>query len=178
MIDITAYITGIAHPQRMAWLRETVDYMDSQNFPFKSKLLAIDQFNGHFVKPEEVKYYESKGWRVLLDTHMSRSKTFDRVLREIDTEFVFYNEDDVRATMPNIEDVEETFNKTIEGRKCGMISMTLGGTHFDAPSNFIGDLKFMNENLILESDDYIIFRRMESFKNDYFFEFPGLWINP
>jgi hypothetical protein len=175
-MDITAYITGIAHPQRMTWLRETVDYMDTQNFPFKEKILAIDQFNGHFVKPEEVKYYEGNGWKVLLDSHKSRSKTFDRVLREINTEFVFYNEDDVMATMPKIEDIKKVFNLTIEDRKCGMISMTLGGTQFAPERNFIGDLNFINQNIILESDGYIIFRRMESFKNDYFFEFPGLWI--
>ena len=175
-IDITAYIMGIAPPQRLEWLKNTVDYMDEQNFPFKKKILSIDQFNGHTVPEETVKYFEEQGWVVLVDSHKSRIASMDRAFSMIDTEYMFYNEDDVMATMPKIEDLETVFNTEVGGRRCGMVSMTLGGTQYDAASGNIGDLRHMKENVIVESDDYMIFRRLEEFMNPWFFEFPGLWI--
>ena len=57
-----------------------------------------------------------------------------------------------------IEDLEYTFNHEIDGRKCGMVSMTLGGTQFDSSTNFIGDLQFMEDNKILGNDNYLVFR--------------------
>ena len=174
-INVTAYVSGIAHPQRMEWLRKTIDHMDSQEFPFRRKILTIDQFDGHTVKTEELTHFISRGWRIFLDSHKSRVKSFDRAFSEIETEYIFYNEDDVMANLPDIKDLSEVFNNVITTKQCGMISMTLGGTKYDAATMFIGDLKFMEENVILESEDYIIFRRLEEFENDYFFEFPGLW---
>lgn len=175
-IDATAYITGIAHPHRMEWLRATIDYMDSQNFPFKKKIISIDQFNGNKVKDEDVEYFAQSGWTVLIDSHHSRKSSFDRAFKEIDTNFLFYNEDDVQATLPKIEDLNIALFKEVDDKLPSMISMTLGGTKFDPETKDIGDLKFMEENVILESDDYIIFRRLEDYANSYFFEFPGLWI--
>jgi hypothetical protein len=175
-IDVTAYIMGIAHPKRLEWLKITVDYMDQQMFPFKNKIISIDQFNGYTVPLEVTKYFEKSGWTVLLDSHKSRIASMDRAFSIIDTEYMFYNEDDVMAKMPDINDLTKVFEKEIGGRKCGMISMTLGGTQYDAKSGNIGDLKHMMENVIIKSDEYVIFRRLEEFKNAWFFEFPGLWI--
>lgn len=175
-IDVTAYIMGIAHPQRLGWLKLNIDSMDGQNFPFKKKIISIDQFNGHFVPSDLVEYFEDKGWIVLLDSHKSRIASMDRAFEMIDTEYMFYNEDDVLSTLPNVEDLTEAFNTEVDGRKCGMISMTLGGTQYDGPSGNIGDLRHMMENVIVESDEYVIFRRLEEFKSPWFFEFPGLWI--
>ena len=154
-INVTAYVSGIAHPQRMEWLRKTIDHMDSQKFPFRRKILTIDQFDGHTVKTEESNHFISRGWRVFLDTHKSRVKSFDRAFSEIETEYIFYNEDDVMANLPDIKDLSEVFNNVITTKQCGMISMTLGGTKYDAATMFIGDLKFMEENVILESEDYL-----------------------
>jgi len=175
-INVTAYIMGIAHPQRLEWLKFNIDTMDEQNFPFKKKIISIDQFNGHLVPLELVEHFEGRGWTVLLDSHRSRVASMDRAFNLIDTEYMFYNEDDVLSTLPNIEDLTETFNTYVGSRKCGMISMTLGGTQYDGSSGNIGDLRYMMENIIVESDEYIIFRRLEEFKNSWFFEFPGLWI--
>ena len=175
-MDVTAFIMGIAPPQRLSWLKETIDYMDSQNFPFKKKIIAIDQFNGHTVPRNLIEYFEGQGWIVLIDSHRSRIKSMDRAFAEIDTEYLFYNEDDVIATLPTVESLEKTFDAEVDGRKCGMVSMTLGGTQYDGPSGNIGDLAHMEENIITETDDYLIFRRLEEFRNPWFFEFPGLWI--
>ena len=68
-INVTAYVSGIAHPQRMEWLRKTIDHMDSQEFPFRRKILTIDQFDGHTVKTEELTHFISRGWRIF-STHI------------------------------------------------------------------------------------------------------------
>jgi len=175
-IDVTAYIMGIAHPQRLEWLKTNIDHLEKQNFPFVKKIISIDQFNGHVVPTDLVKYFEDYGWVVLLDSHKSRVASMDRAFNMIDTEFIFYNEDDVLSDLPKIEDLTKTFNTDINGRSCGMISMTLGGTQYDAPSGNIGDLRYMTQNIIIDSNGYIIFRRLEEYKNSWFFEFPGLWI--
>jgi hypothetical protein len=175
-MKITAFIMGIAHPQRLEWLRQTLNYMDMQNFPFEKKIVSIDQFSGHVAPPQLVEELQSKGWVVLLDSHRSRILSMERAFGEIDTEYIFYNEDDVMAHLPRAEDLEYVFKARIDGRECGMISMTLGGTQYDAPTQNLGDLKFMHDNKIMESEEYIIFRRLEEYKNAWFFEFPGLWI--
>lgn len=175
-IDVTSYIMGIAHPQRLEWLKLNIDLMDQQMFPFSKKIISIDQFDGYTVPKELVDYFENKGWVVLLDSHRSRILSMDRAFNEIDSDYIFYNEDDVLVTFPKMEDLYDVFNTKINNRTCGMISMTLGGTQYDSPSGNIGDLKFMEENCILKSEDYMIFRRLEEFRNPWFFEFPGLWV--
>lgn len=176
MLSIAAFIMGICPPARLTWLKETTDHLDSQNFPFQEKLMAIDQFDNHFLPEEDLHYYRSKGWRIFLESCRSRKWCTEIVLKNLHTDIVFYNEDDVKATLPSMEDIEKVFNTTIDGRKCGIISMTLGGCQFDAPSSNIGDLKFMEENAIVNNDRYLIFRRLEEYRNPWFFEFPGLFI--
>lgn len=177
MIDVTAFIMGIAPPQRLNWLYDSINYLDKQNFPFKKKILSIDQFRGHTVPSYLVDYFSSKGWTVLLDSYGSRVKSMDRIFSEIDSEYLFYNEDDVLADLPSPDILDTVFNTKINDKECGMISMTLGGTQFDPESNFIGDLAKMLENKILIKNEFLVFKRMEEFKNSWFFEFPGLWIN-
>lgn len=169
--EITALILGICPLERLQWLRRSVDYLDSQNFPFVKKILAIDEFNGHKFPLEMKDYFESKGWIVLVDSHKSRVASMDHAFSLIDSEYVFYHEDDVLATLPNIIDLMIVFSTTVSKRKCGMISMTLGGTQFD-PYSDIGDLKKMNENTLIQNDKYRIFVRLESYANAWFFEFP------
>lgn len=176
MIDITAFIMGTCHPQRLAWLEESVDHLDSQAFPFIKKILAIDQFNGWTFPERLIEKYTNSGWTLQIDSHRSRKLSTTKVLDQIDSEYVFYNEEDVKANLPKIEDLEIVFNTELGKRKCGMISMTLGGTRFDAASNFIGDLAFMNDNTILANQDYLFFDRLEAYRSPYFFEFPGLFI--
>tara|TARA_R100000664_G_scaffold31141_1_gene44462 strand:- start:17310 stop:18083 length:774 start_codon:yes stop_codon:yes gene_type:complete len=175
-MDITAYIMGISPPQRLLWLKNTIDYMDSQQFPFKKKIVSIDQVGGDTVQSDLVEYFESKGWVVLIDNHQSRVLSMNRAFEMIDTDLIFYNEDDVMAKLPKYEDVKNVFENRINGRECGMLSMTLGGTQYDAASGNIGDLRHMEENTILANEEYRIFLRMEQFKNTYFFEFPGLFV--
>jgi hypothetical protein len=133
--------------------------------------------------PADLKeYFESMNWIVLVDSHRSRTKTMDNAFSIIDSEYIFYNEDDVLSKMPDILDISEIFATIIDdGRRCGMISLTLGGTQFDPNRTddghqFIGDLKYMNDNTMIKNSEYRIFKRMEEYANAWFFEFPGLFI--
>ena len=175
-MNITAYIMGISPPRRLAWLRKTIDYMDSQEFPFKKKVVSIDQIRGYTVPDDLLNHLKNNGWEVLVDTHSSRILSMDRAFSVIDTELIFYNEDDVMATLPCYEDIKEVFETKIGARNCGMLSMTLGGTQYDAASGNLGDLAFMEDNTIIANDEYRIFRRLEEFRSEWFFEFPGLFV--
>lgn len=172
----SAYISGTSHPQRREWLRKTIDFMDQQEFPFEKKILTIDQFGGNFMPEQEIDYFSSNGWTVLVDSHMSRVKSLTRALNEIDSEYIFYNEDDVIAILPDVNDLETVFNTEVDGKKCGMITMTIGGDHHDYLKGSYGDLTFIQENTILESEKYVIFKRLYEYASHFFLQFPGLWI--
>lgn len=176
-IDITAFILGICPQQRLNWLKQTVDYLDEQEFPFARKIIAVDEFHGHTMPKNLKKHFESKGWIVLIDAHMSRTKSMDHAFSMIDSEYTFYNEDDVLATMPDIADLTTIFrDRLVDKKQCGMLSLTLGGSKSHFPKKKYGDLNLTHKNILLENEKYLVFRRLEKKRDDYFFEFPALFI--
>lgn len=177
MINITALILGICPPQRLKWLKQTVDHMDKQKFPFVKKIIAVDEFRGYKMPSRLKKHFEENGWLVLVDSHMSRTKSMDHAFSLIDSEYIFYNEDDVQVNLPRIKDLSTIFRDTkVKNRECGMLSLTLGGSTSDFPKNKYGDLNLVHENILLEKKDYLVFRRLEKKRDNYFFEFPALFI--
>jgi len=175
-MKIKACVMSVAHPKRLLWLNESIKHIESQKFPFHKKVVIIDQFDGWKVPEFLLNKLRDWNWDVKLVALKSRTKAMDLFFEDDETDIIFYNEEDVMATLPSYELVEKIFNKERNGRVCGMLSMTLGGTKFDAPSNFIGDLEFIEKNTIFEDDQRIVFERDEFFKNDWFFEFPGLFV--
>ncbi len=177
-MKIKACIMSIAHPQRLKWLHETIKFMDQQDFPFHKKIVIIDQFNGNTVPEFLVKKLENWGWEVKLVSMRSRIKATDLFFEDDGTDIIFYNEEDVKATLPNYNKLKEAFNTEYDNRKCGIISMTLGGTQYDAPSGNIGDLELIENNIILRDKERkaIFVQRLEKFQSKWFFEFPGLFI--
>lgn len=177
VIDVTAFILSICPPQRLKWLKHSVDYLDRQHFPFVKKIIAVDEFRGNKMPDDLKKYFEFKGWLVLVDEHMSRMKSMDHAFSIIDSKYIFYNEDDVMATMPHATDLTRVFSEIKDSkRRCGMISLTLGGSKSHFPANQYGDLSKVKDNILLENDDYLIFKRLEKDRNEWFFEFPALFI--
>jgi hypothetical protein len=168
---------GICQPQRIAYLKKTLSYLDGQKFPFSQKVLAIDEFDG-YTFPKNLKTQLGKrGWTVLIDSHRSRIKSMDHAFSAINTDYVFYNEDDVQATLPKISDLTRVFDEIkVKDRECGMISLTLGGSKSHFPANKYGDLDKVKENILLENKEYLVFRRLEEKRNEWFFEFPALFI--
>lgn len=172
----SAFIMGICPPHRLEWLRLTIDIMEAQNFPWHQKVLSVDQFGGHTFPAEFESSLKKKGWTVLKDSHQSRAKSMERAFGVLDGDVIFYNEDDVLATIPDISHVEEVFASVVDGRECGMLSLALGGTDMDLASGNLGDVAFLGDNLILKDVMYVVWRRLEEYRNAWFFEFPGLFI--
>lgn len=185
-MKVSALIMGICPPVRLIWLKDTLDYMDAQKFPFHHKVLAIDEYGGHIFPEEFKEEFEERGWTVVKDSHKNRIKSMYHALQYTDSDIVFYNEDDVKATLPKYEVVKTMFDEGLVvdeyRRECGILSMALGGTHMDQSKNDLGDIAFMEENRITESilgsidSDILIFTREEKLRNAWFFEFPGLFV--
>lgn len=174
-MEITAFIMGICHPIRLDWLQKNLVFTDAQEFPFVRKIVAVDQFSGYTLPKQLREEFVECGWEVIIDNHHSRPKTMDHILN-IDTEYMFYNEDDVLPIFPDFEDLNTVFNLDNAGRKCGMISLTVGGSDWIIDKNIYGDIVLLNDNILLENERYVFFKRIEEYKNNFFFEFPGLFI--
>jgi len=178
MLDITAFIMSICLPQRLEWLKQTVDLLDSHKFPFKEKLLVVDQFNGYTFSEELHRYYSENSWRILVDNHMSRAKSTTNALNNINTEWIFYNEEDVPVYfLDNFSDIiEQTINTTIDNKSCGMISLNAGGSLYSRANKTPGDIPFVKNNIIYSDDKTIVFKRLDEYRNPWFFCFPVLFI--
>jgi len=170
-----ALVMGICHPTKLNYLNQSLDSYDQFDNVFDKKMLAIDQFNGH-VFPEAFKTkFSNKNWQIIIDNHKSRSKSILNGLNSTSNEWVFYNEDDIVMDLPKNFDFSN-FLVNNDGRKPGMFSLTFGGTKHDLGKNDTGDMAYAETNVIFEDDELICFRRIESMKDDFFFEFPGLFI--
>jgi hypothetical protein len=182
-MKITIYVTGTANPQRVSWLKESIDATDKQNFLWHQKILSIDEFDGYTFPIDMKQYFESNGWTVIIDQFKSRVKTFDKVLNNYiakDTDLIFYNEDDIIPFLPTLEEVTQVFNTEIDGKKCGILSLNYGGSEGNQYPNTQrrpGDIAFANQNEIISNNDWIIFKRLTEMANSWFFEFPALFVD-
>jgi hypothetical protein len=62
-------------------------------------------------------------------------------------------------------------------RRCGIVSLNLGGAKTELKDRIYGDLLNCEVNKIYSDDEHMIFIREEEYRNDYFFEFPSLFIS-
>ena len=166
---------GICHPGKLNYLNQSLDSIDKYNHIFAKKILAIDQFNGHTFPQPFKKKFTDKNWNIIIDSHMSRSKSILNALRAVESDWVFYTEDDIVLDLPDNFNLNN-FIKDIDGRKPGLISLNFGGTKHDLSVNNVGDMAFAEENQIYADDDLICFRRLEDNRDDFFFDFPGLFV--
>jgi len=167
---------GTTKPQRLAWLAESLKYLDNQDFPFHEKIISIDKIGNNQLDSKIEGELQLRGWKIIKHTFADRGKCMRDALAQISSDFIFYNEDDILVKMPKYNDVHEAFDiRDLNGRTCGLLSFSLGGTkHDDGKKNF-GDLADIKENILLEKEDYLVFKRLEEKKDDYFFEFPALF---
>jgi len=177
-MKICAFITATCKPNRIEFLRQSITYLDSQNFPFYKKIISFDHFDNYTLS-EDLKHYCLKNnWTINIDFFKSRTKSMLKFIDSLDEDidFIFYTEDDIKVNLPKISIVEKILShKDIKGRECGIFSLNMGGNRY-SPEEF-GDLKFIEKNLIQKYDDSIVFTRLEEWRNDYFVEFPALFIN-
>ena len=166
---------GICHPGKLNYLNQSLDSVDKYNHLFKNKILAIDQFNGNVFPQPFNKKFSAKNWNIIIDNHMSRSRSILHALEAAESEWVFYTEDDITLDLPTDFDLSN-FTNDIDGRKPGLISMNFGGTRHDLGINDVGDMAFAEENTIYSNDNLICFKRIEETRDDFFFDFPCLFV--
>lgn len=173
MTTISAMILGTA--DRLKWLEQSLDFMDHQGFPFQQKLVSIYAKTIETV-PEWLKpKLELAGWTVVF-TDQNRAQAMIDALTQIQTQWVFYNEDDVLVRLPQPEHVKQVLEGWIGDRCCGMLSMNLGGSDHDFPRQKFGDLLDVKQNLQVEFEKYLCFLRDETKRSKWFFEFPALFV--
>ena len=175
-LSYTCFINGIAHETRQKWAIECANYIDKQNFGFDKKIVCFDEFNENKVSENTKNILKNNGWEILIVNFHSRSQTLKHVLDSEKNDVFVYVEDDVLVDMPKKEDTDKAFEEFYGERRCGMISMSVGGGGYDWPSGNWGDLKFIEKNNIIKNNQYEFFIRDENYKTDYFFEFPVIFI--
>lgn len=182
--SISCLILSTCHNSKLRWVQEVAKSIEI-NDVFDQKILAVDEFNGLFF-PQRIKnIFESGNWDVLVDNHMSRTKSMLHGIEISKNDLLFYSEDDVLLDLPDKDFILSHFETNIEGRECGILSLNLGGTNSritnmggNLNSQYkTGDLEFAVDNKIKEHDNYFSFLRLEKYKNPWFFEFPGIFIN-
>jgi hypothetical protein len=172
---------GTCQPERLEWLKYSVSFLDAQSFPFSKKHLIIDQFSGLTFPADMRADFESSGWNIIPYSVGGGRDGFGRAicmidaLKKIDSDFIFYNEDDILARMPRIDDVLSILDRLDGERRCGMLSMNIGGSDHDFPNKKFGDLLEIQNNALLTSKDYVAFKRLEHCASRWFVEFPGLF---
>lgn len=182
--SISCLILSTCHNSKLRWVQEVAKSIE-QNDIFDQKILAVDEFNGLFFPQRVKKIFQDKNWDIIVDNHMSRTKSMIHGIEKSNNDLLFYSEDDVLLDLPDKNFILEHFKTKIDDRECGFLSMNLGGTNsqitnMGGNSNSpykAGDLEFANENIIHKHDNYFSFLRLEKYKNPWFFEFPGLYIN-
>jgi hypothetical protein len=168
-------VVGICHPTKLNYLNQSLDSVDPIGSIFDKKILAIDEFNGYVFPQPFKKKFSLKNWKIIIDNHKSRPKSLLNAVQACESEWVFYNEDDIVLELPNDFDLN-TFMKVSDGREPGMFSLTFGGTKHNLRMNDVGDMALAEENVIYSDDKFFCFRRLEETRDDFFFEFPGLFI--
>ena len=181
---IGCLILATCHASKVRWVQQ-VEKSISENDIFDEKVLAVDEFNNLIFPSRVKKYFEEKGWKVIIDNHKSRTKSMLHGLAELSTDFVFYSEDDVLIDLPPKQFILDNLNHKIGDLECGMLSLNLGGTTSTisnmggSTSNYgtkNGDLDFARENMLYQNDTSFSFRRMEETINKSKEEFKGMQI--
>lgn len=181
---IGCLILATCHPSKLRWVQQ-VEQSIAENDIFDEKILAVDEFNNLIFPIRIKKYFEDKGWKVLVDRHKSRTKSMLHGIDEMKSNYIFYSEDDVLIDIPDKQLILNTLNHNIENRECGMLSLNLGGTKSTVAnmggslSNIgskNGDLDYAKENILFQNDESFSFQRLESMRNPWFYEFPGLFM--
>ena len=90
----SCFVIGTTLANRQNSMINTLKSIDNQNFPFKIKILSIDDF-GEGLSKEVQHYTENNGWRLILDKRGGMVQNQIRALNYIDSDWVFYCEDDV-----------------------------------------------------------------------------------
>ena len=174
-MNVDLLILGICNITKLSYLHKALSNLDKSNFKFNKKILAIDEFDG-LKFPEVFKtQYTNTGWSILIDQHKSRNKSLIHGIEEAESEWIFYSEDDIIVNIPKSLNFDDLMKES-DGRSPGIISFSFGGTAVNLAENDVKDMAFAEENEIYSNDEYFAYRRIELMRDNYFFEFPAVFV--
>lgn len=162
--------------KRYTYIDECISSLDSNDW-FDEKILSIDEFDGYVFPQELIDKYASRGWIISKDDHKSRLKSLIKATNMVKSKYIFYQEDDITVDLPNKKNIIKLLEMQASNRRCGLVSLNLGGAATELKDRVYGDLLNCEINKIYFDDNHMAFTREEQHRNDYFFEFPSLFIS-
>lgn len=171
----TISVLVLCTAKRLKYLDACINSLDSNYFD--QKILSIDEFGGHKFPNDLKEKYQNQGWELAIDNHQSKLGSLINSLDKVTSDFVFYQEDDITVNLPDKNFILTQLDTIYTDRQCGWISLNLGGALTDLNNRVYADLIRCEENKILRTEEYFSFLREESVKNDWFFEFPSIFID-
>ncbi len=177
-MDYESSITAIVLTtgKRYTYIDECISSLNSNDW-FDEKILSIDEFDGYFFPQELIDKYESQGWIISRDDHKSRLKSLIKATNLVTSKYIFYQEDDITVNLPDKKNIIKLLEMKAFNRRCGYVALNLGGAAIELKDRIFGDLLNCNNNRIYSDDQHMAFIREEEHRNDYFFEFPSLFIS-
>ena len=171
---MTFSIVLLTTAKRTQWLEESIASID-RNY-FDQKILSVDEFDGYIFPDHLKEKYIKEGWKVVVDNHKSKLSSLINAVSLVTSDYVFYQEDDIVANLPDKNYIEDLLDLKVLDRYCGIISLNLGGAITELKDRIYGDLIECEERKILQGEYYYSFIRCESRRNAWFFEFPSFFI--
>lgn len=166
MTKIACYLQ--AHSKRTQYLKETIESINKQTI-FDEKVIHIagsQQINSSIY---DLLYVTN--WRIL-SSNSYRVAAFKSTVNNINAEYIFYIEDDI-----NLLYLPSWIKDFLVKEKPGILSLNLGGSQCDYPKGLLGDLINVSPRICFSHDDFVIFKRDFSLRNNYYFEFPCLFMH-
>jgi hypothetical protein len=156
--------------KRLSWLKKSIYSINSLDFSFTQKIVSIDEFDNHKISQEDIEEYKSQGWIVDVVSYKNKHKSLQKAIELCDSDYVFYTEDDIELIQIP-KDISKILSHKDNGRKCGVLSMNLGGSKLSYPTE-LGDLPFWLSNVFYNENNLLSFIRLESEASMWFIEFP------
>jgi hypothetical protein len=152
---------------------DTLKSIDDQNFPFEIKILSLDDF-GEAIDQEVKRYTEMNNWKLLISKREGMVKNQLRALNLVQTEWVFYCEDDVIVEkIPTSKKIELLIDAK---PNTGIISFTGGGYDAYNSSNYEKIIKNLQNDIFESGKDEIFWLRDSNLANEWYFEFPTMMV--
>lgn len=161
--------------KRLEWLKKSINSINLLDFDFEEKILSIDEFDGHKIDKNDLEIFKSQGWIIDLVSFKNKHKSLKNSIELCSGDYIFYTEDDIEI-IKFPKKINEILENQINNKKCGLLSMNLGGSKLDYPSN-MGDLPLWKENIFFIQEEFISFLRLESEASKWFVEFPCVFFN-
>lgn len=181
-MKISVLLTTVNHTKKQLWLPQVIESIDKLNLDFDKKIVSVDTICDDQFDPALIAYLERKDWVIKFSTHKSRLNTLTEELQSLqDNDFILHAEDDIAITwLPEQKVIEEILKKSLNERKCGILTPSLGGSTFKCEGGDNGDFDLFKDknNIILNHPNYIVFQRKEENRSLYFFELGTIFVDP